>query len=294
MRNYALPFTSSPEFGAESRFHCWPGLVTLWGIMDTHFNPYAAMISSHLIALYDHELAIAEHRSKNGDYSPNEGTRKNIALSADDLRRRCEETGARFAEQKCFELWFKVRHADLTAADIQGRLREVRETIIHEFLTIQFFPVPASGLKFARGEKIFGETVHDHFPSAQYDISEAGKCFALCRWTASVAHSMRVLECGLRALSTTLKVAFNQESWSTIINRCHAKIKKMEKRKRKPSKWKADRQFFSEALAVFDLLKDAWRNYAMHALDKYDEQRALGVLSQTERFMQHLGGRLSE
>ena len=41
---------------------------------------------------------------------------------------------------------------------------------------------------------LFGNFVEDHFPSASPEISEAGKCFALARYSATVFHLMRVLE----------------------------------------------------------------------------------------------------
>ena len=40
----------------------------------------------------------------------------------------------------------------------------------------------------------FGEPVGEAFPSAQYDISEAGRCLVLKRSTACVLHLMRALE----------------------------------------------------------------------------------------------------
>src|SRR5207245_5402636 len=41
---------------------------------------------------------------------------------------------------------------------------------------------------------LFGQTVHDAFPSARDDIAEAGKCYALDRGTATAMHLMRSLE----------------------------------------------------------------------------------------------------
>lgn len=48
--------------------------------------------------------------------------------------------------------------------------------------------------------------VKDRFPSALYDLDEAGKLFALGRCTSCVFHLMRVSEIGVRALSRHLKI----------------------------------------------------------------------------------------
>jgi hypothetical protein len=52
--------------------------------------------------------------------------------------------------------------------------------------------------------------------------------------------------------------------------------------------WKDKQKFYSEAASQFMFLKEAWRNYAMHVGDVYDEGKALSVLTHVRVVMQAL------
>ena len=164
-----------------------------------------------------------------------------------------------------------------------------------EIESLTFLFIPKSRLHFYRDTILFGEVVADSFPGASYDIQEAGKCFALGRYTASVLHLMRVLETGLYALCKKLKVPFGEKkSWNGVLIDLQSKWKKIEGRKRKPAKWRMDRQFYSEVFVEFGHLKDAWRNYAMHARATYDEERAEVIMNHVKTLMRHLATKLKE
>jgi hypothetical protein len=64
--------------------------------------------------------------------------------------------------------------------------------------------------------------------------------------------------------------------------------------KRKPKNWKADEKFYSEAIAHFRFLKDAWRNYSMHVFERYDENQAESAFNHTKAFMRQLATKLKE
>lgn len=55
-----------------------------------------------------------------------------------------------------------------------------------------------------------------------------------------------------------------------------------------------EEQWFAEAATHFRTIKNAWRNYAMHGRDAYDEPRAKAIFESVKAFMQHLATRLSE
>ena len=140
----------------------------------------------------------------------------------------------------------------------------------------------------------FWGVASDCFSSAQYDMTEAKKCFALDRFTASVLHSMRILEIGLRALAESLNVPFGERDWRGVLNALQKEWKRRENLRRKPANWKRDRQFYSEAFVEFGYLKDAWRNYAMHARERYDEERAETIMLHVGSLMRHLATKLKE
>jgi hypothetical protein len=105
---------------------------------------------------------------------------------------------------------------------IDSRLRdELEET--------HLFVVSADNAKYLDESKpLFGDDVSSKFPSASYDIEEAGKCLALRRSTACVTHLMRALEPVLGVLAGKLSVPTDRANWHNIIDRIEAKIKAMD------------------------------------------------------------------
>jgi len=142
----------------------------------------------------------------------------------------------------------------------------------------------------------FGEAVAIAFPSASYDIEEAGKCFALSRYTACVFHLMRTIEVGLRSLGKSLNDPTldpkRNPSWENILGKCDKEIKKPLQDR--ALEWRPDELFFSTATANLRVVKDAWRNPTLHVERSYNEEEAREVHSSIRAFMRHLATRLTE
>lgn len=142
---------------------------------------------------------------------------------------------------------------------------------------------------FSGGKPLFGQAVEDAFPSASRDIAEAGNCRALERWTASVMHSMRVLEVGLGCLAKRFGVD-SGENWNKILNEIEANLRGVSKK----SEGAEAERWAAEAGTHFRFIKNAFRNHAMHPNEHYDEERAVLIYDNTRSFMRHLATRLSE
>jgi hypothetical protein len=179
-----------------------------------------------------------------------------------------------------------------TGLQIGSAIEELAERFHDEMQTITFLYVKAEKLKYFEKESAFGAKVHEGFPSAEYDIQEAANCFALNRYTASVMHSMRVLESGLDAMAVALKVKRSGKSWAADLNVFKAAWDKKIAANPRLSGWR--RQFFPKAFAEFRHFADAWRNHAMHAEARYGEQESELVFQHVQSFMQHLAARLHE
>ena len=154
-------------------------------------------------------------------------------------------------------------------------------------------PYPDDDL-FINPSPPFGDEVYNAFPSARFDIGEASKCLALDRSTACVLHLMRALEAGMNVLAKRLRLPFAHANWETVLNKIPAKIQEIENAKRKPKRWKESRQFYAEAGAHLDLVKDAFRNWAMHIHKTYDPGIAKELFHHSKAFMRHLATQLSE
>jgi hypothetical protein len=135
----------------------------------------------------------------------------------------------------------------------------------------------------------FGRSVQDSFPSANFDISEAAKCRAVGRWTASVMHLMRVLEVGLAVLARHYDVTADS-NWNKALNEIEAKTREVGRR----SHGAEAEQWAAEAATHLRFVKNAWRNQAMHPQQTYDEERAIAIFESARSFMQHLSEKLSE
>ena len=162
-----------------------------------------------------------------------------------------------------------------------------------------FLFVPPERIKFWPRKKepdLFGNEVANKFPSAYFDIGNAGICLATASSTASVFHLMRVLELGLTALGKVFNVSLAHTNWEPAIDEIVSKIKNM----RHDPLWKAvpdykeQQEFFSQAASHFFVLKDAWRNYTMHSRAKYTEAEAESIYENVKSFMQKLATRIGE
>ena len=143
---------------------------------------------------------------------------------------------------------------------------------------------------------IFGSAVGNAFPSAMEDIAESGVCLALERGSACVFHLMRVLEIGLTMLGAEFGVSLARTNWAPAIEEIERKIRDMHKdptRKSFPD-CKQQQEFYAQAASHFGILKDAWRNYTMHARGFYTEEQAERIFENTKGLMQKLAEKLHE
>jgi hypothetical protein len=142
---------------------------------------------------------------------------------------------------------------------------------------------------FESKESLFGPSVDKNFPTARIEIEEAGKCLALRRSTACVMHLMRVLEIGLQCLAEELGVP-PQDNWNAVLGDIERIIPEVTAKRNGAD----EEQWFSEAAAHFRLLKNAWRNHAMHVRETYSEEQAEKIFSHAQTYMQHLATKLSD
>ena len=68
----------------------------------------------------------------------------------------------------------------------------------------------------------------------------------------------------------------------------------LESSLKKTKRQREEEQLYSEVLAHYRNVKDAWRNHVSHARAIYDENQAMAIYSHVREFMRQLGTRLSE
>jgi hypothetical protein len=134
---------------------------------------------------------------------------------------------------------------------------------------------------------LFGQGVHDAFPSSRYEVAEAGKCFALGRYTACVMHLMRALEAPLKVQAANLGVVLPRDSWGLHLQKIEDAIDAL--RSSDPKK-----EFHSAAATQFTFIKNAWRDAAMHQRGTYEEDDASPIMAAVKGLMRHLAKELHE
>jgi len=176
---------------------------------------------------------------------------------------------------------------DLTYRELHAALRELQSRLEHELSINVYFQLNSERIKYYEQEQpLFGQTVSDKFPSALYDIVEAGRCLATERSTACVFHLMRIMEAGLKALAKKLTLSIDPDwTWQKILNEVNAAINRMPE---KPPKKKRLKESFASMSAHLSSVKMAWRNPTMHVRGKYAMEEAEAILNNVRIFIQHL------
>jgi hypothetical protein len=178
---------------------------------------------------------------------------------------------------------------------LHDEMKDLRLRVFDELNYRTCFYVWRDEEKLYKADKLFGETVATNFPSAAFDIEEAGKCLALGRATACVFHLMRVMEVGLRALAKSLNDPrinpANNPSWHNILKKGDDELQKVVAQR--APEWRSDDQFFSQAQANLRAVQFAWRNPTMHIDVTYTPETAKDVMQCVGGFMRHLSTKLN-
>jgi hypothetical protein len=179
---------------------------------------------------------------------------------------------------------------------ISGLILAVRSNISYQLTKHRFMYMSDAEAEYYNQQQLFGNEVNESFPDARLDISSAGNCIACGLYTASVYHSMRVAEFGLRRIAKRLRVkladrgkAINVEyaTWDKVITACHNKITETRK---KPVGKKKEKllALYSDAGDHCLFMKDIWRNNISHTRKPYNEPEAIAVLERVKDFMRFL------
>ncbi|HEY2007681.1 MAG TPA: hypothetical protein VGH23_01740 [Rhizomicrobium sp.] len=192
------------------------------------------------------------------------------------------------------ELFGKALDRGLTWRDLGGQAQVLREAIdcgLREQLIYRYDE--NKGAVFSRWMEDWA-TTREKFPSAIEDIKAAVDCWALYYGTASVFHSMRVLEYGLAALAGDVGISITTQSWQNVIDQIESRVRALGKELPSGLEKSERLRFLSEAAKEMVYFKDGWRNHVSHNRATYDEYQARSVLEHVRGFMTVLSGRLSE
>jgi hypothetical protein len=165
--------------------------------------------------------------------------------------------------------------------EISANCLDLAMRVLDEMKLRSVFWVPLRGRALvAQNGPPFGANVERVFPKASEDISEAGMCLGLGRWTASVFHLMRATEVMVQRLAKKLKIGNTDRVWGLLLSDISKAVEAMPKG--------AKRNNWSEVHTHLYHVKQAWRNDTMHPKQTYTEEEARAIYSAVDTFSRRL------
>lgn len=129
-----------------------------------------------------------------------------------------------------------------------------------------------------RSQTTVGPDVAERFPSVQFDFDEAWLCLALGRATASVYHSMRIVEQGIGLLAQWIGVgdplAGGDREWQMLTRTLHGAVD----------------LDCADALAALDDVQRSWGSSQLRITSRYTAPEAESIFGAVGDFLQALVG----
>lgn len=206
-----------------------------------------------------------------------------MAQSLGELLRESKRLGLRHTTQQLERIKEHYLSNRSNASTLQPMIFQLYERILDELSDRHFLALKPEAIPYYRQARpLFGDTVENKFTSMNEDISEAGKCLALGRYTASVFHLMRVMEIATQQFGDKVGVQLVSEKvWQVILDGINKAIKAMDQ---KAPQTKA----YAAASSHLYNVKLAWRNEVMHPKQTYSEEEATNLFSQVSIFIRDL------
>jgi hypothetical protein len=148
-----------------------------------------------------------------------------------------------------------------------------------------FHPTASVAQYWGRND-LLTEAARERFASVAQELRMAGSAYCAGLATASVFHSMRAAEVGLRVVADDLNIDVpNIAGMKDVIKAIRSRANALDEEQRSPIK-SAKSQHYSEIAIEAGLFKDAWRNHVAHARVTYQQEQALEILNATRRFFE--------
>ncbi len=173
----------------------------------------------------------------------------------------------------------------IVAQQLKTMVTEVNMRVWDELRTRFFLMIPPENITYYRQtEPLFDTEVEAEFPMMSEDISEAGKCLALNRPTATVFHLMRVMEIAVQRFGDRLGVALpTEKNWQNILDEINKAIKALDHRS-------SQTRAYAGASSHLYNVKIRWRNEVMHPKQTYTQVEAKDIFDAVRTFIRDLAG----
>jgi len=136
--------------------------------------------------------------------------------------------------------------------------------------------------------------VFERMPDTEPEIRAALDLWALDHGTASVFHSMRACELGLRFVAKKFKVKFSDKPmewamWSSLLNKLENELVALRKEPNGPKKDR-DKEFLGAVISHWRSIQEK-RDAVMHVRKEFDTHEALSVFLHVQQLLRAIADR---
>lgn len=238
-----------------------------------------------LLQVHAHEYAekstrihLAMEQVASGDIWADHKARTHLIIELEDLQEMCATGELPVTKVRVDHLLHCLRVGSLNSQEARAMreslnnnlfsryLLDLRSRLVDELSTKLFFQLPHSRKELFEKPCAKWESVIARWPETILDIEEAGKCFALSRYAASVFHCVQIIEHGLLRLGNFLGVHDPHSGWTAVAGKLR-KIVETDYDKKTDFE-KQNSAFIEQMQGTVEALKNAWRNKISHAHGK--------------------------
>ena len=262
------------------------GLVSLWDMLELRAIDFIGALQS----LRNIEMLVEQNVGNSADVIDAVSAGKAYDRLT-EVERTCDEIGAAISADFARDGVEVLQQGNMNWTMLAAASKQIHIVLEKELRRARLFSMAPNKIAyFERSLDRFDTDVLLGFSSALDDIDEAGKCFAMGRYTACVFHLMRVLERPINSLAKVLLPDDPLPNWGTVLKKIDTELARPPKERT----FQGDVQFFSEVAAEMRSVQHAWRNRVMHIDQLITEERARSIFEATIGFMNAVSTKMDE
>ena len=274
--------------------------VTEWNVRPFQLVSLLEMLKKHAFTFYvlggtlRSVVRLSELTKNIADKPLAKDTKEKALRALLILRNSCEQIEFDLAIKGADWALKELAQEGITNAQHAAIIGELERRVTDELSSNLFFHVPMGRAKYYPSKDETYETkpllsaaALKKFPRSTEDMEEAGKCFALGRYTACVFHLMRVMERGVQRLGKKLKVTIpvEEKDWGKISTHVNGALNRL------PNSTVQEKRIharYTKAAVYLDNVRESWRNPTMHPKETYTDEEAEDCLRFVKQYMEFL------
>jgi hypothetical protein len=275
----------------ESQFR-WPQPGELWSLWDMYNFVLADFHAAIISTAKAHQHTTLLERS--GNIYVEEARRESFIRDFRNIHDLCERHDFTRAQHVCSWLLSRLQSPPMTMAMLRDNTRSLNEALHDDALQTKAY--------IYRGEQAIlldainrdWRVVFSVLPECASEIRAAIDLWALDHGTASVFHSMRACELGLRFIARKFDVTFENKHlewamWSSLINKLQSKLDDLKNTPNGPQK-DSDKMFLGTVITHWTAIQEK-RDSVMHVRKEFDVHEARSVLMHVQELLGAIAAR---